>query len=200
MNKNKGKKTSIAAVILAAGASRRMGQPKQLLPYQGQTLLSHVIKCAIASPCNPVIVVLGANTHKIEPIINHLPVEIAKNTKWNEGISSSIRCGILYIQKHFLNIDGVVFLACDQPFITTEIINKLINAYNFGNKQIIASFYQKTVGIPVLFNRNLFSELTNLNGDHGAKKIVKQYPDLVNIINFPLGKIDLDTLKNYQQL
>ncbi len=197
--KNKDNKSSIAAIILAAGASRRMGQAKQLLPYKGQTLLSHVINCAIASSCNSVIVILGANADQIEPEITSLAVKIVKNNTWNEGISSSIRCGIACVQEQDLNIDGVVFLTCDQPFISAEIIKQLIEAYDSTNKPIIASQYGKTLGIPVLFSRSFFSELMQLKGDFGAKKIIKKYPDLVSKIDFPQGNIDLDSLADYQE-
>jgi len=200
LKKNKDKKSSIAVIIIAAGASRRMGQPKQLLPYKGQTLLGYVTKCAIASSCNTIIVILGANAEKIEPEIALLPIKIIKNNQWDEGIASSIRCGISYIEKQYLNLDGVVFLTCDQPFVSAELIEQLIDAHNSTNKSIIASQYGGTLGIPALFSRTFFSALMKLQGDRGAKRIINKYPDLVYVIDFPQGKIDLDTLENYQQL
>lgn len=200
MNKNQDPQSAVATIILAAGASRRMGQPKQLLPYRGQTLLSHVAQCAIASPCSPVIVILGANAEKIEPQIAQVSLKLLKNNYWKEGISSSIRYGITYIQNQYLNIDAVVFLTCDQPFISAELIEQLIVAYHLTNKPIIASQYGETLGIPALFDRTFFSALMQLQGDRGAKKIIQQYPDLVNKIDFPQGKIDLDTFEDYQQL
>ncbi|MGK7881857.1 MAG: NTP transferase domain-containing protein [Crocosphaera sp.] len=198
MNKNNDQKSSIAVIILAAGASRRMGQPKQLLPYKGQNLLNYITKCAIASLGNPVIVILGANVEKIELEIASLPVKLIKNNHWNEGISSSIRCGISYIQKQYLHIDGVVFITCDQPFISAKLIKQLIDAYYSTNKPIIASQYEETLGIPALFSHTFFPELMHLKGDRGAKKIINKYPDLVYVIDFPQGQIDLDTLENYQ--
>ena len=156
MNKNKSAKNPIAVIILAAGASRRMGKPKQLLPYRGQTLLTYVTKCVLASSCSPVIVIVGANADKIEPEINQLPVQIVKNTEWNQGISSSILCGIAYLKERFSNIKAVVFVTGDQPFISAEIIERLINVYKSTNKPIIASQYGKTIGIPTLFARNFF--------------------------------------------
>jgi molybdenum cofactor cytidylyltransferase len=200
LNQNKEGKTSVAAIILAAGASRRMGRPKQLLPYRGQTLLSYVIQCAIASSCSPVIVILGANAEQIEPKISRLTIKIVKNTEWNEGISSSIRCGITYIQEQFLNIDAVVFLTCDQPFVSPKIIEQLIDVYYSTNQFIIASSYNRTTGIPALFTCHFFSKLMELQGDRGAKKLIHQYHYLVQQIDFPRGAIDLDTLENYQKL
>lgn len=199
MNKNKDTKNFIAIILLAAGASRRMGQPKQLLLYQGQTLLKYITKCAIASLCNPVIVVLGANAEKIEPELASLPIKIIKNNQWNQGISSSIRCGINYIQKQYSNIDGVIFLTCDQPFVSAELIKQLIDTYHSTQKTIIASQYGNTLGVPALFSSIFFPALIKLQGDRGAKKIINQYPDLVYVIDFPQGNIDLDTLENYQQ-
>ncbi len=199
MNQNKDKKSSIAAIILAAGASRRMGQPKQLLPYKRQTLLCHVIRSALASECKPVIVVLGANAEQIKPTINKFPIKIVKNKNWTQGISSSINCGVTYIQEQYLDIDAVVFFTCDQPFISDIIVDQIINVYNENDKSIIASKYKQNLGVPALFSRNLFSELMKLKGDKGAKKIINQYPDLVCPIDFPQGEIDLDTLENYQQ-
>ncbi|MDJ0580235.1 nucleotidyltransferase family protein [Crocosphaera sp.] len=198
MKKNNDQKNSIAVIILAAGASRRMGQSKQLLPYKGQTLLNYITKCAIASLGNPVIVILGANAEKIKPELASLPINIIKNNHWNQGISSSIGCGIGYIQKQDLQIDGVVFLTCDQPFVSAKLIKQLIDAYYSNNKPIIASQYEETLGIPALFSHTFFPELMHLKGDRGAKKIINKYPDLVYVIDFPQGKIDLDTLENYQ--
>lgn len=200
MNKNQDPQSAVATIILAAGASRRMGQSKQLLAYRGQTLLSHVAQCAIASPCNPVIVILGANAEKIAPEIDQVSLKLLKNNYWKEGISSSIRYGVIYIQEQCLNINAVVFLTCDQPFISAKLIEQLIAAHHLTNKPIIASQYGETLGIPALFDRTFFSALMKLQGDRGAKRIIQQYPDLVNQIDFPQGKIDLDTLEDYQQL
>ncbi len=200
MNKNKDSKNPIAVIILAAGASRRMGKPKQLLPYRGQTLLSYVTKCVLASSCSPVLVIVGANADKIEPEINQLPVQIVKNTEWNQGISSSILCGIAYLKERFSNIKAVVFVTGDQPFISAEIIERLINVYKSTNKPIIASQYGKTIGIPTLFARSFFSELMQLEGDWGAKKIIQKYPERLTTIDFPQGEIDLDTIEDYQKL
>lgn len=190
----------MAAIILAAGASRRMGQPKQLLLYRGQTLLSHITQIAISSYCSPVIVILGANGAKIEPEIVRFPITIVKNNYWDKGISNSISCGINYIQKQYSNIDAALFLTCDQPFVSVNLIEQLISAYHVTNKPIIASRYGETLGIPALFSRGFFSPLMQLKGDRGAKKIINQHPHLVNEIDFPQGKFDLDTLDNYQQL
>lgn len=177
-----------------------MGQPKQLLPYRGQTLLGYVLQCALASSCSRVIVVLGANADKIEPEIEQFPIEIVKNSEWARGISSSIRCGASYIQEKFPNTNGIIFLACDQPFISADAIEQLIKLYSKSGKPIIASQYKTTRGIPALFGRSFYSDLTQLQGDQGAKQIIQKQLDQVATVNFPKGEIDLDTPTQYQQL
>ena len=179
-----------------------MGQPKQLLPYRGQTLLSHVIQCALASSCSSVIVILGANADKIEPSIKRFPVKIIRNPDWSQGVSSSIRCGVEYIREqsfNSLNMNGMIFLVCDQPLISTKIIEQLIAYYNKQKQSIIACCYDKTIGTPVLFDNSFCSELLQLQGDQGAKKIIQKYREQVTAIRFPNGEIDLDTFAEYQQ-
>ena len=175
-----------------------MGQPKQLLSYQGETLISYVAKCAIASSANLVITILGANAEQIEKNISSFPVTILKNHVWNEGISSSIRCGISYVEKYFSEIKAVIFLTCDQPFISSDFIDKIIDCYDADSQPIIASKYATTIGIPVLFPRILFPEIMQLKGDRGAKKIIERYRDRVQTIKFTRGEIDLDTFQDYQ--
>ena len=192
-------RNSVAAIILAAGASRRMGKPKQLLPYREHTLLGHVIQCTLASSCSSVIIILGANAGIIKSQIEHFPVEIVKNPEWNQGISSSIRCGIQYIKEQSLNVDGIIFLVCDQPSISTETITQLLDLYNEASKPIIASQYAGIIGIPVLFDYGFCSELLQLKGDRGAKRLIQKYRDQVATIEFPRGEIDLDTFTEYQQ-
>ena len=188
-------KHSIAVIILAAGASRRMGQPKQLLPYRGQTLLGHVIQCALASSCSPVIVVLGCHADKIASEIAHFPIEIVNNPDWHQGMSSSIQYALDYLRER--SIEGVIFLICDQPFISTDIIKQLINLYTQSNKPIIASQYEETIGIPALFACNIYPELMQLKGDSGAKSIIQKNHDRVATIKFPEGRIDLDKPADY---
>ncbi|MEL6223856.1 MAG: nucleotidyltransferase family protein [Cyanobacteria bacterium J06627_8] len=190
-------KHSIAIIILAAGASRRMGQPKQLLSYRGQTLLSHVIQCALASSCSSVIIVLGAHSSKIAPTIEQFSIEIIINSDWHQGVSSSIRCGLNYLREK--SIGGVIFLTCDQPFISTEIIERLIRLYDQSNQPIIASQYGKIVGIPCLFTCSVYPELMQVQGDSGAKSIIKKNRSRIATVEFPRGAIDLDTPADYQQ-
>jgi molybdenum cofactor cytidylyltransferase len=149
-------KSNIAIIILAAGASTRMGRPKQLLPYQGSSLLRHTIENAVASVCKPIVVVLGANAENIRSQISESDIKIVENPDWHLGMSSSIRRGISSIITDYQNIDAVVITVCDQPFISADIINNLVSKYYNTKKPIIACEYANTLGVPVLFNQSFF--------------------------------------------
>ena len=191
---------NIGIVILAAGASTRMGTPKQLLRYQERGLLRHTIEVAIASVCRPIIVVLGAYAQLIKSDISQFPIQIVENLQWNEGISSSIRVGIQKLKTSYPDVEAVIVTLCDQPFISTEIINQLALAYHSTNQPIIACEYAETLGVPALFSDRLFSELMTLIGGEGAKQIIKKHSQEVFSISFPKGATDIDTPKEYADL
>ncbi|WP_353929732.1 nucleotidyltransferase family protein [Okeanomitos corallinicola TIOX110] len=193
-------KSNVGIIILAAGASTRMGSPKQLLYYQGENLVNRTIKNVIASVCNPVILVLGANAENIRNHIHETAIKILENPDWQLGMSSSIKYGITEITENYPDLEAVVITVCDQPFLTVEIINNLVTSYHSTNKPIIACKYADTLGVPVLFNKNYFLKLANLTQDMGARKIIKTYTEDVLSIPFPLGAIDIDTPQDYQQL
>ncbi|HAX79540.1 MAG TPA: 4-diphosphocytidyl-2C-methyl-D-erythritol synthase [Cyanobacteria bacterium UBA11372] len=191
---------TVATIILAAGASTRMGTPKQLLPYRGTTLLRHVVEQAIASVCQPIIVVLGANAEKIYPSLNQLPIQIVENLNWNQGIGTSIKTGIESLSHLHEKIEAIILTLGDQPFISTQIINRLVEAYHTTGQPIIASEYAETCGVPALFDRTIFAELITLKQTEGAKKIIKKHHHQTFSLPFPQGAIDIDTPQDYQQL
>lgn len=190
----------IAIIILAAGASTRMGTPKQLLFYQGRTLLRQITEVAIASVCKPAIVVLGSNADKMRAEINSLPIVVVENLQWSVGMSASINSGMEVLRTLGNNLEAVVLTVCDQPLISPQIINQLVETYHFTKKPIIACEYANTLGVPALFDHTLFSELTALQGTQGAKQIIYNHIHQVIPISFPQGAIDIDTPENYQQL
>lgn len=191
---------NIGILILAAGASTRMGTPKQLLRYQERSLLRHTIEVAIASVCRPIVVVLGANAQLIKPDISQLSIQIVENLQWTEGMSSSIQVGIQELKTSYPEIEAVIVTLCDQPFISTEIINRLAFAYHSTNQPIIACEYAETLGVPALFSDRLFSELITLKNGEGAKKIIKKHSQEVFSISFPEGAMDIDTPQEYAEL
>ena len=190
---------AVGVVILAAGASTRMGTPKQLLPYRGRSLLRQATETALASVCQPIIVVLGANAERLRQEVKDLPVQVVENLRWGEGMSSSIRAGVAALDADPNRISAVVLALCDQPFVSAQVINHLVEVYHFTGKPIVASKYSGTLGVPALFSHTLFSELKALRGGEGAKQVITNYPCEVFSVPFPAGAIDIDTPKDYEQ-
>lgn len=185
--------SGIGLLILAAGASTRLGQPKQLLPYRGTTLIRHIAEVAILTGCQPVAIVLGACAETIEPHLADLTVQIIHNERWSTGMASSIHCGLKQMQLTTPNLEAIVLMVCDQPFVTSHLLQRLVSGYQTSQSPIVASEYAHTLGVPALFDKSLFSELDALQGDMGAKSIIRQHRSWALGIPFAEGAIDLDT-------
>ena len=153
------KKNNFGILLLAAGSSSRLGRPKQLLKYNNQTLLQHNLNVAIGSDVNEIVVVLGAHAEGIKDKINLPNIHIAYNADWQEGMASSIRCGLNRMTEINPTIEGVIIMVCDQPHTSTILLNELLTTYQKINKQIISCAYENTSGPPVFFHRSLFPEI-----------------------------------------
>lgn len=191
---------NFSAVILAAGQSSRLGKPKQLLIYQNKTLLQRAIDAALQSSAQSVVVVLGSEMDTILNTINRGRACVVKNEDWKTGLASTIRCGIEALQGTSPTTDGAILLVCDQPFVSSDLLNKLIEKQKETGRAIVASEYEGTLGTPVFFHRSFFSQLSALQGDTGAKKIMMQNPNLLVSVPFLQGGIDIDTLSDYERL
>ncbi|WP_018616103.1 nucleotidyltransferase family protein [Segetibacter koreensis] len=187
-------------IILAAGSSSRLGHPKQKIVYNGRTLLQQTVETAIHSKCNPVIVILGADAEKIHPDIEKEEIFVYHNPDWEQGMSSSIQIGITMLKKIAPHVSDAILMVSDQPFVDTALLNDLINKKAAIGKEIIACSYSNTLGVPALFNKKFFPELLLLKGQEGAKKLLIKHKESVAAIPFPLGSIDIDTVKDYQSL
>lgn len=192
-------KPTVAAIVLAAGASTRMGRPKQLLPYRGRSLLRHMAIEAIASQCYPIIVVLGAYAEQIKPEVNDLDLQVVENQQWAEGIGTSIRAGIAKLTATSQTIQATIVILCDQPLVSSQQLDRLVEAYYSTHSAIVASEYAETLGVPALFSRELFAELMMLDAVTGAKRVIGQHIQEVYPVSFPAGAIDLDTPTDYEQ-
>lgn len=186
-------------IILAAGESRRLGQVKQNLIYQHKTLLQRAVETALNSVCRPIFVVLGANSELITRGIEQAGLTYLYNADWAEGMASAIRMAVTEIDKDS-SVTGAIIMVCDQPFVTTALIDTLVLKKQETGKCIIACSYNDTVGVPVLFDRTLFNDLKLLKGNEGAKKIVVNYNAGVVQVSFEAGSIDIDTLADYERL
>ncbi|PJJ84977.1 nucleotidyltransferase family protein [Mucilaginibacter auburnensis] len=185
-------------IILAAGASSRMGSAKQNLLYRGQTLLQAAISKALQCDCEIVSVVLGANAAEIVPTLIGLPIKTFFNERWKDGMGSSIAYGVKELLIIHPNLDSVLFLLTDQPFISADHINKLIEHRQQG--QIVTSAYNNTLGPPILFDKVYFSELMEIKGSEGAKKLINKYLNKVLPYPFEAGAFDVDTPEDYERL
>ncbi|QCR24857.1 NTP transferase domain-containing protein [Pontibacter sp. SGAir0037] len=187
-------------VLLAAGASTRLGEPKQQLLYQGKTLLQHAVEVALQAGCAPVVVVLGARAASILPEVEKEPVSVVQNPGWEEGMASSIRSGLTYLLRIEPETTGCIFMVCDQPYVDAALLNRLVQASAGNTNRIVASAYKDTAGTPVLFGKSFFTELLALKGQEGARKILFRHQEAVTTVAFPLGAIDIDTAEDYKAL
>jgi molybdenum cofactor cytidylyltransferase len=188
------------AVILAAGGSSRFGQPKQLLPFRDKTLLRTIIDAACEAGCSPVVVVIGSNDEKIHPELTHAKVMEVRNANWQRGIGSSIRSGVQALIDHAPDVEAILLLVCDQPAVNARVMEGLIATHETTKKEIVASSYADTVGVPALFDRSLFERLLSLGDEAGAKSIILQNPERVAQFAFPEGAIDIDTWEDWEKL
>jgi molybdenum cofactor cytidylyltransferase len=191
---------SCGIVILAGGASTRLGKPKQLLQYHGKTLLNHAVNEAINAKADAVVVILGKNADLFEGEIDKEQVLVVINKDWEEGMASSVRLGLDTLLKIKPYIDAVIFMVCDQPYVSSSVLNELITRQQKTTKQIVTCNYGESIGPPALFHKKYFRELAKLNGDVGAKNIIQQNINDVATIPFPEGKIDIDTEDDYDAL
>lgn len=187
---------SHAVIVLAAGASRRMGQPKQLLAVDGVPLLRRVVQVAIEAKIGKVWVVLGANAEKVRPVLAGLPVETVVNEAWEEGMGASIRAGMAAIGGDLSGVPGVIIVLGDQPEVSAGHLIQLSQAMIATGKSIVASRCAGRLSPPVLFGPGHFSILRQMKGDAGAKGLLEANPDGMAIVDTgDLG--DLDTPDDY---
>jgi len=187
-------------IILAAGSSSRLGQPKQLLEYNGVTLLRNIIAQASGIVHAAIVVVTGANREAIESELQYGAVTVYHNSNWAQGMGSSIAVGLHHLLKIQPNIKSCIFTVCDQPFITSQVFQDLIEQHIITGKGIVASAYAETLGTPMLFSHTHFNVLLNLSGQDGAKKLLQLYQDDVASVSFEKGATDIDTLSDYDNL
>ena len=187
-------------VILAAGGSVRLGSPKQLLQYQQQSLLKNIVDTSLKISNAHVVVVVGAQKDIMLKELNNHVVNIVVNENWLKGMSTSIKIGLA--ESIALNplIEACIFVVCDQPFISLQLLQTLISTYEHTEKGIIACVYKGVTGTPVLFNKKYFNDFKLLENEEGAKKLLAINNTDLEIIPFIHGEIDIDTKEDYKKL
>lgn len=177
-------------LILAAGASTRLGRPKQLVRLGGRPALHHVVSSALALPDCSVSVVVGAHARDITVMLGRTSASIVVNRNWEEGIASSIRAGISAAPP---GCNAVMIVLGDQVAVTTDDLKRLIDAWKGEEGSIVASVYAQHVGVPAIFPYPFFSELMQLRGDQGARAILERNAYRLIHVPMPNAAVDLDT-------
>jgi molybdenum cofactor cytidylyltransferase len=187
----------VAAIVLAAGESRRFGFPKQLLPWREKTLLKHVVDVVLGSSVEDTSVVLGYRAEQIGALLKDRPVRLVINEDWEKGLSSSVKAGLQALPA---NYEACLFLLGDQPNITTELISTILNRYRRTLAAILAPSYRGLRGNPALFVRSLFPELLTLEGDRGGREVIQRHQDELETVEVEKENIflDIDTVADYQ--
>ena len=189
---------SIAIIILAAGSSSRLGSPKQLLHFNGKSLLQHAIEQAKGSGCGDVVVILGAGAIEINSDIDDPDLIVLENSQWEEGMASSIRSGIYHLMD--TGVEAAIIMVCDQPYSNSALLKRMVDIYKETGKAIVASEYDGKPGTPALFSRSVFASLLLLKGDKGAKQMIMEHKEMAAFVEFPEGIIDIDTAEDYEIL
>jgi CTP:molybdopterin cytidylyltransferase MocA len=182
-------KKSLHAIVLAAGASRRFGSPKQLVRFEGQLLIQRVIAAATELVGSAVSVVLGAHAAEITANLPPGTASIVINRGWQEGIGSSIRLAVSRLPGA---CDGVLVMLGDQPMVGSASLNRLAAAWRRQPRSIVASRYGAVTGVPAIFPRWCFSDLSALRGDQGARVLLSRYGDHVVRLSHPEAAVDID--------
>lgn len=177
-----------------------MGEIKQLLTWKGTFLLNHTINAVLQVDSSKTIVVLGANYNLIKPKLQLNDIEVIFNENWKHGLGNSIAFGVDYIMNHY-RVDGALIVLSDQPLVDTNYLNTLIGSFKMCKKQIVASNYgNEKLGVPALFDSCYFEELSELNQDKGAKKVIENHLDNVLALNAKHLISDIDTKEDYELL
>jgi molybdenum cofactor cytidylyltransferase len=187
-------------IILAAGASSRLGQAKQTLQYKQGSLLKHTIHAAVRSAIGPVVVVIGANEALVRDHIANEDVFLVSNPGYEQGMATSIQAGLNHFMQAHQECENIVLMVCDQPHVSSELLKNLLETKHNSEKPIVACSYKNTVGVPAIFNKSFFVDLLSLQGDEGGKKILVNNLSSVATIPFPAGTIDIDTIADYEGL
>ena len=190
--------SNIAGVVLAAGGSSRLGEPKQLLTFRGATLIQRAVRAAAEAGCDPVIVVAGDTAEAIRSELGEENgIVVVENAEWRSGIGTSIRRGLEQLTR---SVEAVVLLTCDQPFVDAAIVGKLMAERERTRKAIVASSYADTLGVPALFDRSCFDALLTLPDRSGAKSLIEARRDEAASIAFEEGAVDIDTPEDFERL
>jgi molybdenum cofactor cytidylyltransferase len=190
---------SCAAVILAAGASRRLGQAKQLLAIAGEPLLRRAVRIADEVGCQPIIVVLGFEAHRMHTAFDGFRVIVAMNEDWRAGMGSSMRSGVQTALQISPPPDDILLMVCDQVRLGADVLRQLLHLHGLARCPITAARYGGRLGVPAVFSSIFFPDLADVSGDQGARGILERNAARVGVVDFLEGALDLDTPEDLER-
>jgi molybdenum cofactor cytidylyltransferase len=191
----------IAAVILAAGESSRMGRPKALLPFRGTSFIEAIVGALKQSKVGQIVVVLGHNAEEMRQRIQHLPVTIVVNREYKRGQLSSLQAAIRHLAASPHTIEGMLVHLVDHPYLDPALVDRMIESFYAEHKLIVLPRYKTQRGHPVLFSASLFQKLLEAPLDQGAKAVVNAHrADTLELETDDAGiAIDIDTPEEYRK-
>lgn len=182
----------VAGLLLAAGGSSRLGRPKQLVEFEGETLIRQAAEALIEAGCSPVYVILGAEIDRSLHQLDGLDTVVIINDSWSSGMGSSIALGVKSLIESEMRADAILISLCDQPLVTAEKLRTFLDTYRETKAAVVAAEYNGVAGVPALFSARFFVDLAALEGDKGAREIIRNSPDAITI-PLPEAAIDVDT-------
>lgn len=189
----------IPGILLAAGLSTRMGEPKQLLPFGNSTIIETIIDNMLGSKLDEVIVVIGHESGRVNDRIRNKPVKVVFNPNYKQGMLTSAQCGVQALSDC---ADAFALMLVDQPFITSDLINRVVDAYKDSDKEIALPSYNYRRGHPAIFNRRYASHILSLDEESGGiRSLFKRYADLIHYVIVDTDRVlkDIDYRKDYEE-
>lgn len=162
-------------------------------------MIQRAIEEALKSKADDLVVILGWKPELIQEGILSKNIDVVINENWEQGMASSMQAGLQFFEKE-KHIDQMILMLCDQPYVSSSILNQLMEEKEKSEKGIVACSYSKTLGVPALFDQKYFQEMLQLKGSEGAKKVILKHPEDVFSIEFPEGEVDLDTEEDLKRL
>ncbi len=200
---NTAPRPAFGGILLAAGASTRLGQPKQLLPFRGGTLLGHAARTALAAGCAPLIVVLGFDAERMIHVLpDHPAIRVVRCANWEAGMGATLKAGWHDLLQSGADVSAGLICLCDQPGATAALFHDLIEAQRSSGHPVAASAYGETLGPPAVFGREISAEILALPDHTGAKAVILRHTALgaVARVSFPAGLLDVDTPADLDRL
>jgi CTP:molybdopterin cytidylyltransferase MocA len=197
----------VAAVVLAAGGSSRLGRPKQLVLYQGRPLVARAAEAALLAGADPVIVVLGANAATVATALSGIPVTAAINPEWKSGVGTSVATGVRAVLERARAVDAVLITLADQPLVSNTALRRLLDPWTSSHRgserrlqsTIAAAAYGGTIGVPAVFGRARFEELCSRPPTAGAARLLR-HAVRVRRVPIPEAAFDIDTPNDLERL